>query len=68
MFLAIEFTTGRIVFATLFVIAFTILMVLSYKKDANNNKKYYKNTALYVAIGIIATIGLLFLSKFLLKS
>lgn len=68
MFLAIEFTKGRIVFAVLFVITFIILMVSSYRKDAKNNQKYYKNTALYVAIGIIVTIGLLFLSKYLLKS
>lgn len=67
MFLSIEFTTGRIIFAVLFVIAFVIMMIFSYKKDAKNNQKYYKNTALYVAVGIIATIGLLFLSKYLLK-
>lgn len=67
MFLSIEFTTGRIIFAVLFVIAFVIMMIFSYKKDAKNNQKHYKNTALYVAVGIIATIGLLFLSKYLLK-
>lgn len=67
MFLAIEFTTGRIVFAILFVIVFVIMMVFSYKKDAKNNKKHYKNSALYVAIGIVAVIGLLFLSKYLIS-
>ncbi len=61
------FTTGRIIFASLFVIAFIILMVISYKKDAKNNKKYYQNGALYVAIGIVVAIGLLFLSKYLVK-
>lgn len=66
MFLAIEFTTGRIVFAIFFVIAFVFAMIFSYKKDAKNNKKHYKNTALYVAIGILSVIGLLFLSKFLI--
>lgn len=67
LFGAIEFTTGRIVFASLFVIAFVIMMIYSYKKDAKNNQKHYQNGALYVAIGIVATIGLLFLSKFLIK-
>ncbi len=61
------FTTGRIIFASLFAIAFIILMFYSYKKDAKNNKKHYQNGALYVAIGIIAVIALLFLSKFLIK-
>ena len=61
------FTTGRIIFASLFVIAFIILMFFSYKKDARNNKKYYQNAAIYVAIGIAVVIGLLFLSKLLTK-
>lgn len=61
------FTTGRIIFASIFVIAFVAMMLFSYRKDAKNNKKHYQNGALYVAIGIIAVIGLLFLSKFLIK-
>lgn len=61
------FTTGRIVFSVLFVIAFVLVMVFSYKKDAKNNEKYYKNTAMYVAVGIVLVIGLLFLAKFLIK-
>ena len=61
------FTTGRIIFASLFVIAFIILMYFSYKKDAKNNKKHYQNGALYVAIGLVVVIALLFLSKLLTK-
>ena len=61
------FTTGRIIFASLFVIAFMVLMYFSYKKDAKNNKKHYQNGALYVAIGIAVVIALLFLSKLLTK-
>jgi len=61
------FTTGRIIFASFFVVAFILGMLFSYKKDAKNNKKHYQNAALYVAIGIITVIGLLFLSKFLIK-
>lgn len=61
------FTPGRIVFACIFVIAFIILMFYSYKKDANNNNKHYKNSAIYVAIGILSLIILLFLAKFLIK-
>ncbi|OCK44509.1 hypothetical protein BA195_05065 [Tenacibaculum soleae] len=61
------FTPGRIVFASLFVIAFIVLMFYSYKKDAKNNKKHYKNGAIYVTIGIISVIAFLFISKFLIK-
>lgn len=61
------FTTGRIIFASLFIIAFVALMIYSYKKDAANNKKHYQNSAKYVAIGIVVTIILLFLSKLLTK-
>lgn len=67
MLLAIEFTTGRITFSVLFVIVFVLAMVFSYKKDAINNKKYYKYAPLFVAIGILVTLGLLFLSKYLIK-
>ena len=44
------FTTGRIIFAIIFIIAFIIFMVISYKKDAKNHEVYYKNAAKKVAI------------------
>ena len=44
------FTTGRIIFAIIFIIAFIIFMVISYKKDAKNHEVYYKNSAKKVAI------------------
>ena len=44
------FTTGRIIFAVIFIIAFIIFMVISYKKDAKNHEAYYKNAAKKVAI------------------
>jgi cytochrome bd-type quinol oxidase subunit 1 len=51
------FTTGRIIFASLFVVAFVIFMVISYRKDARNHKTYYKNAAKKVAIyGTIAIV------------
>ena len=61
------FTTGRIIFSLLFVIAFVTYMIISYKKDATNNKKYYKNGAVQVALILIILIILLGLSKFLIK-
>ena len=51
------FTKGRIIFAIIFIIAFVIFMIISYKKDAKNHKVYYKNTAIKVAVyGTIAII------------
>ena len=62
------FTTGRIIFASLFVVVFVAAMILSYKKDAKRNKKYYQNGALYTAIGIVVTVLLLFLFKYIKKN
>lgn len=61
------FTTGRIIFALLFVLAFVTYMVISYRKDAKNHQKYYKNAALYVAIALVVTIILLVASKYVFK-
>ena len=44
------FTTGRIIFAIIFIIAVIIFMGISYKKDAKNHEVYYKNAAKKVAI------------------
>lgn len=44
------FTPGRIIFIIFFVLAFAILMVMSYKKDAKNHKRFYKNAGIKVAI------------------
>ncbi len=61
------FTTGRIVFAIFFVLAFITLMVYSYKKDAKNHQKYYKNSAIYVAIALLVAILILFTTKYIFK-
>lgn len=61
------FTTGRIIFASLFVITFVAFMIFSYQKDAKNNKKHYQKSAKDVALGLLVVIGLLFLSKFLIN-
>jgi len=44
------FTTGRIIFIIFFVLAFVILMILSYRKDAKNHQQFYKNAGKKVAI------------------
>lgn len=59
------FSKGQLIFAILFVIAFTILMVWSYRKDIKIHKKYYKNTFiiiiaifLIIAIFVMITFGM----------
>ncbi len=44
------FTTGRIIFGVLFLIAFVALMIWSYGKDAKNHAAFYKNAAKRIAI------------------
>jgi len=56
------FSTGQLIFAGLFLISFIIIMIFSYKKDIKLHNKYYKGS-LYVLIGFIAFILLLFLIK-----
>ncbi|NLP58883.1 hypothetical protein HGB55_11915 [Lutibacter sp. B1] len=55
------FSKGQLIFAVFFVIAFTILMIWSYRKDIKIHKKYYKNTfiviiAIFLIIAIFALI------------
>lgn len=56
------FSTGQLIFAVLFFIAFVIAMIYSYRKDIALHRKYYKGS-LYVLAGFILFILLLFLLK-----
>jgi uncharacterized membrane protein YqjE len=57
------FSKGQLIFAGLFIIAFTILMIWSYKKDLKIHKKYYKNTFI-VVIAIFLIIAIFTLITF----
>ncbi len=50
-----QFSTGQKIFALLFIIAFVVGIVWSYRKDIKLHKVYYKKVWL-VALGIILTI------------
>ena len=56
------FSTGQLIFAGLFIIAFIIVMIFSYRKDIKLHKKYYKGS-IYVLIGFILFIFLLYVIK-----
>ncbi len=56
------FSTGQLIFAGLFFIAFVIIMIFSYRKDIKLHRKYYKGS-IYVLIGFILFILFLFFIK-----
>ena len=60
------FSTGQWIFVIFFVIAFIILMLLAYRRDARLHKKQYKGSK-WVLVGFLAFIGLLFVIKIVLK-
>ena len=61
------FSTGQIYFAIFFIIAFTIAMVWSYRKDLKLHKKHYKNTAIKVFISGIVMVFSFVLIRLALK-
>ncbi|MDC6390369.1 hypothetical protein PP182_16885 [Maribacter sp. PR1] len=61
------FSTGQIVFATLFAITFSIIIVLMYKKDLRLHQKNYKGVK-WVGIFFIIFLIILFCIKYLLKN
>ncbi|TQD37741.1 hypothetical protein FKR84_09720 [Haloflavibacter putidus] len=56
------FSQGQLLFAVFFVIVFAIVMVISYRKDLNLHKKYYKGS-LFILIGFLLFIVALFIIK-----
>lgn len=60
------FTPGQMQFAIFFIIAFTIVLIVMYRKDLKLHRIYYKNR-LWVLVAFLAFIGSLFILKNLLK-
>lgn len=60
------FTTGQLVFAILFFVAFVFIMIYSYRGDKKLHKKYYKGS-IWVLIGFIAFIIFLLAVKTYMK-
>ena len=61
------FTTGQLVFAILFFVAFIGIMIYSYRGDKKLHKKQYKGS-LWILVGFIAFILFLLAAKTYLKS
>lgn len=56
------FSSGQLIFAALFVIGFTSLIILMYRKDAKGHKVHYAGTY-KILIGFILAIIALFMIK-----
>lgn len=60
------FTTGQLIFAALFVVAFVTIITIMYRKDLPLHKLYYKRTYL-VLLAFLSFVALLFIIKILTK-
>ncbi len=61
------FTTGQVVFAILFIIGFSLIIVFSYRKDRRLHRKNYKGVK-WVGVSFVVFVIVLFLLKVLLKN
>lgn len=61
------FSTGQLIFASLFAVAFITIIILSYKKDKKLHSKNYKGTK-WVLFTFIIFIIILFIIKQILKN
>ena len=59
------FSTGQLIFALLFFVAFVIAVAYQYRKDKKVHKAYYKGTV-WILIAFIGFIGMIAAVKFLL--
>jgi hypothetical membrane protein len=60
------FSTGQLIFVIFFVLVFSGILILSYRKDKKLHNRYYKGS-IWILLGFIAFVILLFLLKDWLK-
>nr|WP_310379128.1 hypothetical protein [Flavobacterium sp.] len=60
------FSTGQLLFAGCFFIAFVIAMIYAYRKDLALHKIYYKGNY-KILLGFLLFIGILFIIKVFFK-
>ncbi|WP_417885697.1 hypothetical protein [Zunongwangia sp.] len=56
------FSTGQLIFAVLFFIAFVSVIIFTYRKDAKLHRKYYKGS-FFVLLAFLFFIALLVVIK-----
>lgn len=59
------FTKGQLIFGILFAIAFTLVLIVMYRKDLKLHKRYYKGT-IWVLIAFLSFILMIASIKFLI--
>ncbi|APA65176.1 hypothetical protein CSC80_01110 [Maribacter sp. 6B07] len=60
------FSTGQIIFAIAFAVVFTIIIIISYKKDLDFHRKNFKGVK-WIGISFALFLILLLFIKFFLK-
>jgi len=58
------FSSGQLLFAVFFVVAFVLLMIFSYRRDFKSHKIHYKGS-LKILMVFVLTVLALFIIKFL---
>ncbi len=59
------FSKGQIIFSIFFIIAFIVIMIITYKKDKKTHNKHYKGSK-WIVLFFILFVGFLFgLKKYL---
>lgn len=59
-------STGQIIFAICFFVAFVIIMVVSYRRDRKLHQKQYKGT-IWILVGFVIFVLLLLAVKLYLR-
>ncbi len=60
------FSTGQLLFAAFFLLAFTAVIIFAYARDRNLHRRYYKGVR-WIGIFFITFVIILFIIKYLLK-
>jgi hypothetical protein len=61
------FSTGQLIFAAFFVIAFTIVMIYAYCKDIKLHQRYYKGSLRVLLVFILFIITIVVIKKFIVS-
>lgn len=60
------FSTGQLIFAAIFVVAFVLIITFSYRKDKKIHRKHYRGS-IFVLVVFLLFIALLFVLKTVLN-
>ncbi|MFZ0489954.1 MAG: hypothetical protein WBV11_15895 [Salegentibacter sp.] len=60
------FSSGQLIFAAIFVVAFVFIIAFSYRKDKNIHRKHYRGSLLVLVVFLLF-IALLFVLKSVLN-